>query len=204
MQIIDTRGQECPAPLIATKRALKAATRGGSFKVLTDSRTALDNISRFLKDNLTEFSVTEKSGIWTITIRKGKAGSTAARTEEYCETNVPYISKGDFIIVFDSDKMGEGDEKLGLILISNFIKAINDLDLLPSKMIFYNNGVRLGSVDSPVIGDLEKIEKLGVELLFCATCTGFYSLEEKIKIGTRSNMFEIARLMASAGHIIKP
>jgi hypothetical protein len=41
-------------------------------------------------------------------------------------------------------------------------------------------------------------------MLFCATCAKFYSLEKKIKVGSLSNMFEIAQAMASAGNIIKP
>ncbi len=45
---------------------------------------------------------------------------------------------------------------------------------------------------------------MGVTLLFCATCAKYYSLEEKIKIGTLSNMFEIAQVMSSAGNIVRP
>ena len=36
MRIIDTKGQLCPAPLIATKKALKETILGESFIVLTD------------------------------------------------------------------------------------------------------------------------------------------------------------------------
>jgi hypothetical protein len=71
-------------------------------------------------------------------------------------------------------------------------------------MIFYNNGVKLGSIDSPVYENLKDLERMGVGMLFCATCTKYYSLEEKIKIGTLSNMFEITQAMASAGNILKP
>jgi TusA-related sulfurtransferase len=55
MQIIDTTGQQCPAPLIATKRALKDANTGDSFQIITDNPTAFNNIVRFLKDNNTRF-----------------------------------------------------------------------------------------------------------------------------------------------------
>jgi selenium metabolism protein YedF len=100
--------------------------------------------------------------------------------------------------------MGDGDEELGHLLMNNFIMAIKDLDVLPRKMVFYNKGVTLGAVGSPVADQLKEIEKMGVTLLFCATCVDFYSLNEKIKIGTLSNMFEIAQVMSSATHIIKP
>jgi hypothetical protein len=71
-------------------------------------------------------------------------------------------------------------------------------------MVFYNKGVTLGSDDSPVIVQLKEIEKMGVTMLLCGTCIKFYSLEEKIKIGIVSDMFEIARVMAEAGNIVKP
>ena len=204
MKVVDTKGQQCPAPLIATKRALKDSKTGDSFEVLTDNKTALDNISRFLKDNQTAYSVTENSGVWIITVSKGNQDVALTNTEDYCIPEIPHFSKGDFIIVFNSDKMGEGDEELGRLLIANFIKAIKDLDVLPGKMVFYNNGVKLGSMDSSVYDHLKEIEKMGVTLLFCATCAKYYSLEDKINIGILSNMFSIAQVMASAGNIIKP
>ncbi|MGD0342298.1 MAG: sulfurtransferase-like selenium metabolism protein YedF [Bacteroidales bacterium] len=204
MRTIDTRGQQCPAPLIATKRALKESDTGDSFEVVTDNKTALDNISRFLKDNRTAYSVMQKSDIWTITVTKSNKDVPLTSAEVYCTPEIPHFSKGDFIIVFNSDKMGEGAEELGKMLIFNFIKAIKDLDVLPGKMVFYNNGVKLGSIDSPVYESLKELGSMGVEMLFCATCTKYYSLEEKIQVGTLSNMFEIAQVMTSAGNIIKP
>jgi selenium metabolism protein YedF len=204
MRIVDTKGQQCPAPLIATKRTLKESITGESFKVLTDNKTSLDNISRFLRDNKTEFIVEEKDGIWSLIITKSTMSESISNAEDYCTTDVPHFTQGDFIIAFTSDKMGEGDEELGRLLITNFIKAIKDLDVLPGKMVFYNNGVKLGAADSPVAEHLKEIESMGIGLLFCATCAKFYSLEEKIKIGTLSNMYEIAQVMASTGNIVKP
>lgn len=204
MRIIDTKGQQCPAPLIATKRALKETKTGESFKVLTDNKTSFENISRFLKDNKSDFSVEEAGGVWTITVTKISVNVTLNNAEAYCTNEVPHFTQGDFIIAFSSDKMGEGDSELGHLLIANFIKAIKDLEVLPKKMVFYNNGVKLGTTDSPVYEHLKEIESMGVGLLLCATCAKFYSLEENIKIGSLSNMYEIAQEMASAGNIIKP
>lgn len=204
MQIIDTTGQQCPAPLIATKRALKDANTGDSFQIITDNPTAFNNIARFLKDNNTRFSSEESNGIWKLTITKTNSEIVAANPEPYSTDEVPHFSRGDFLIAFSSDKMGDGDEELGHLLMNNFIMAIKDLDVLPRKMVFYNKGVTLGAVGSPVADQLKEIEKMGVTLLFCATCVDFYSLNEKIKIGTLSNMFEIAQVMSSATNIIKP
>jgi selenium metabolism protein YedF len=204
MEIIDTSGQLCPAPLISTKRALKNATTGDSFRIITDNRTSFSNISRFLKDNRTDFTSEESNGTWTLTITKKISDNNITDPAEYCTADIPHFAKDNFIIAFSSDKMGDGDDELGQLLIANFIKAIKDLDRLPEKMIFYNRGVLLGTEESQVSGYLKELETMGIILLFCATCVKYYSLEEKIKTGTLSNMFEIVQVMASASNVIKP
>ena len=100
--------------------------------------------------------------------------------------------------------MGEGDDDLGHLLMTNFIKAIKDLDKLPQKMVFYNKGVTLVTENSPLIDHLRDLEKMGVELLLCATCVNHYKIESVVGAGTLSNMYAIAEVMASAGSIVKP
>jgi selenium metabolism protein YedF len=204
MRIVDTKGQLCPAPLIAAKKAMKETMTGESFIVLTDNQTSFDNLSRFLKDNKADFQVSESGGVWTLTTRKTTSNVIQPKTEEYCTSSISHFQKGDFVIVISSDKMGEGDDQLGHLLMANFIKALKDLDKLPQKMVFYNNGVRLATKSSPVIEHLRDLEKMGVDLMLCATCVNYYSLESAIGAGTLSNMYTIADVMASTGNIIKP
>ncbi len=203
MKIVDTKGQLCPAPLIATKRALNETGTGESFLVLTDNKTSYSNLTRFLKDNNTDFQVSEEGGVWALTITK-TTGNTNVRAEDYCAPAIAHFEKGNFIIVISSDKMGDGDDELGHLLINNFIKAIKDLTRLPGKIVFYNKGVALVTNNSPVIDHLLDLEKMGVELLLCGTCVNYYSLEANVGAGTLSNMYSIAEAMASAGSIIKP
>jgi selenium metabolism protein YedF len=204
MRIVDTKGQLCPAPLIAAKKALKETAAGESFIVLTDNQTSFNNLSHFLKDNKADFQVSETEGIWTLTITKNSGDISPALQEDYCTSPITHFEKGNYIIVVTSDKMGEGDEVLGHLLIGNFIKALKDLDKLPQKMVFYNNGVKLAIKGSPVIEHLKDLEKMGVELLLCATCVNHYSLESVVGVGTVSNMYTIAEVMTSAGNIVKP
>ncbi|MFA5818748.1 MAG: sulfurtransferase-like selenium metabolism protein YedF [Bacteroidales bacterium] len=204
MRIVDTKGQLCPAPLIATKRALKETAVGESFTVLTDNQTSFNNLTRFLKDNYEDFQVSETAGVWTLTITKTTGDVTLAKAEEYCNSSVSHFQKGNFIVVLASDKMGEGDDELGHLLMANFIKALKDLDILPQKMVFYNSGVKLAANGSPVIEHLKDLEKMGVELLLCATCVNHYSIESIVGAGTLSNIYAIAEVMASAGNIVRP
>jgi len=100
--------------------------------------------------------------------------------------------------------MGEGDDDLGRLLISNFIKALKDLNRLPRHIVFYNKGVTLAVKDSPVIDHIKDLDKMGVELHLCATCVNHYKLENDVVVGTLSNMYSIAEIMASAGNVVKP
>jgi selenium metabolism protein YedF len=204
MKIVDTKGQLCPAPLIAAKKALKETSAGDSFIVLTDNQTSFENLNRFLKDNKVDFQVSESGGVWTLTVTKISGDPVKTKVEEYCAPAVSHFEKGNYIVAITSDKMGDGDDELGLLLISNFIKALKDLDKLPQHMVFYNKGVTLAIKDSPVIEHIKDLEKMGVEIHLCATCVNYYKLEKKIVVGTLSNMYSIAEFMASAGNVIRP
>jgi selenium metabolism protein YedF len=204
MRVVDTKGQLCPAPLIAAKKALRESAVGESFVVLTDNKTSFDNLSRFLNDNKVDLQFIESEGVWTLTGTKTSGNVELSKVEDYCATPIAHFEKGDFVVVFTSDKMGEGDEILGRLLVSNFIKALKDLDKLPGKMVFYNKGVTLVAKGSPVIDHLKELEKMGVELLLCATCVNHYSIQSEVETGIFSNMFEIAEVMTTAGRIVRP
>lgn len=204
MRIVDTRGQLCPAPLIAAKRALNETADGDSFEIVTDNQTSFDNLSRFLKDNKSDLAITEKEGVWNITVTKTNTEVIQTRAEEYCTSSISHFQKGNFVVVISSEKMGEGDDKLGALLMTNFIKALKDIDKLPQRIVFYNSGVKLVTVTSPVIEDLRDLEKMGVDLMLCSTCVNYYSLSEVIGAGTISNMYAIAEVLAVSGKIIKP
>jgi selenium metabolism protein YedF len=204
MRIVDTKGQLCPAPLIAAKRALKETAEGKSFIVLTDNKISFDNLSSFLKDNKAEFQVSETGGVWALTIRKTTVDIIQPDAEKYCTHEISHFEKGNYVVAITSDKMGEGDDDLGRLLISNFIKALKDLDKLPCHIVFYNKGVTLAVKDSPVIDHIKDLDKMGVELHLCATCVNHYKLENNVVVGTLSNMYSIAEIMASAGNVVKP
>jgi selenium metabolism protein YedF len=204
MRIVDTKGQLCPEPLIAAKKALRETATGESFIVLTDNQTSFDNLSRFLKDNKAEFQVNESGGVWTMTIKKTTGEVVQTKAQEYCNSEILHFEKGNFVVVISSDKMGEGDDQLGHLLMANFIKALKNLDELPQKMVFYNNGVKLVTSSSPVIEHLRDLEKMGVQLMLCGTCVNHYKLENNVVVGNLSNMYSIAAVMASAGNIIRP
>ncbi|HEX2921760.1 MAG TPA: sulfurtransferase-like selenium metabolism protein YedF [Bacteroidales bacterium] len=208
MKIVDTRGQACPAPIIAAKKALKESVAGELFEILTDNLTSYNNLMRFLKDNKAATKVEKHEKHWKLTVSKANSESNGGIAEidagDYCSTEIAHFEKGDFIVVISSDRMGEGDIDLGNLLIGNFIKALKDLDKLPDKIIFYNSGVKLATKDSSYSVHLQDLEKMGVDIILCATCVNHYKLENAIAVGNLGNMFSIAEAMACAEKVIKP
>lgn len=208
MKTVDTRGQVCPAPIIAAKKALRESLAGESFEILTDNKTSYNNLTRFLKDNKTITKIEVSEGFWKLTVTKpgsgGNEGAADTETSDYCTPEIAHFEKGEFIVVISSERMGEGDNDLGSLLIGNFIKALLDVDKLPGKIIFYNSGVKLATNESPHAVNIRNLEKMGVEIILCATCVNHYKLENNISVGTFGNMFSIAEAMTSAGKVIKP
>jgi selenium metabolism protein YedF len=206
MKIVDTTGLTCPEPLILTKRALKEVTAGEKITVITDNSTSLANLKRFLTDNGSVFSVTSDKGVYTLIVERGEGMLSSTTAAEYCEVSVK-SDKGEtnsYSIIFSSEKMGEGNDDLGLILIRSFITTLIESDSLPESILFYNAGVKLATDDSFVIEELKKIESMGVKLLLCGTCVNFFNLKQSINIGIISNMYEMSDAMISSAKIIKP
>nr|WP_273092235.1 MULTISPECIES: sulfurtransferase-like selenium metabolism protein YedF [Clostridium] len=108
------------------------------------------------------------------------------------------------LMVISSDKMGEGEEEIGKILMKNFMYALTEAEDIPSTIIFYNGGAKLVSKDSLVIEELKKLEELGVEILTCGTCLNYYNLTEELAVGKITNMYTIVEKMSASKKIIKP
>ena len=84
------------------------------------------------------------------------------------------------------------------------IFAISQLETLPKTMLFYNGGAKLTAEGSDSLEDLKGLEEKGVEILTCGTCLNFYGLQDKLAVGSVTNMYTIVEKMAGADKIIKP
>jgi len=203
MKIVDTRGKRCPTPIIETKKALKESPAGEGFSVLTDNQTSFLNVSRFLGDNKIKFTVTESSGVWTFEVNNetGKTDTTPA--EDYCST-VADGGNGGYAVAITSEFMGQGDDKLGKILIKSFFVALSVMDELPSAIVFYNSGVKLASKGSEVTELLTEMEGKGVEVILCGTCLDYFGLGNNTAFGKTGDMYRILQKLAAAGKVIRP
>ena len=192
---VDARGQACPKPVIMTKRELDNIEEG-IVVTIVDNEVAKNNVSKLAKSLGYEYTVEDKSeNEYVITIVKGEG-------EVKVEENAPKMQTGDRVVVFSSKTMGKGSDELGEILVKSFIYTLTESTPYPSTLIFYNGGVYLTCEGSPVLEDLKKLEKEGVEIISCGTCLDYYNLKDKLQVGEISNMYTIYDKMRNAANII--
>jgi selenium metabolism protein YedF len=92
------------------------------------------------------------------------------------------------VLLIQSEGLGRGDDRLGMILMANFLRLLGESPLKPAKIIFWNAGVKLLCEGSPVLDHIQRLEQQGVELAACTTCLEYFDLTEKIKAGKPTTM----------------
>lgn len=204
MITVNAMGDNCPIPVIKTKKAMQEVTGPEVIEVLVDNEIAVQNVTKMAGSTGGAVS-SEKLGEkeYKVTIRLEEAAGTAVTSGE-SSTECADDKKDDTVIVIASDRMGEGNDDLGKVLVKGFIFAVTQLDTLPKAMLFYNGGATLTAEGSDSIEDLKSLEAQGVEIMTCGTCLDYYQLKEKLKVGTITNMYSIVETMADAGKIIRP
>jgi len=188
-KIIDARTLACPEPVMLTRRALQEHTE---VTTIVDNDTARENITRFGKNEGCQVTVEHKSdGIYLTLAKPGTK-----------ENYAPEIAAGS-VLFLGSDVVGRGSNTaLGTLLMQKFLHTIGTMPGRPDAILLMNEGVRLATQDSPSLGELQLLEKQGIEILACGTCLARLELTDKLAAGKISNMDEIAGKLLQAGKVI--
>ncbi len=91
-------------------------------------------------------------------------------------------------LLIQSDILGQGDDKLGGVLMPKFFSVLAAGPDKPASLLFWNTGVKLICEGSPVLDSLKALEKQGVEISACTTCLEYFNLMDKIKVGKPTTM----------------
>ena len=173
---MDLRKKACPLPVIETKKVLETLNEGDRVEVRVDNYVAVQNLNKLANSMKCTFSydkIQEDDYLVKFEITENLSGQgSRADVEIECSLD----SKINTAVVLASDKMGEGDEKLGRILMKGFIYALTEQKDLPKTVILYNSGARLSAEGSDSLADLKLLESQGVEILTCGTCLNHYGL----------------------------
>ena len=92
------------------------------------------------------------------------------------------------VILIQSEGLGRGDDELGMNLMSNFLRLLEESEGKPAQMIFWNTGVRLVCEGSWALEHLKELEEQGVEVLACRTCLDHFQLTDRLVIGRSTTM----------------
>lgn len=198
MREIDARGLSCPAPVLQVKAAL-VQEKANAVRVVVDNAAAQQNVKRFLESQGFETAV-EKQGddhlvVGTCTSKPQKKEIPEPQTA--CATDLKKI-----MVMCTTDRIGFGDDKLGLKLMVNFVRTLKEMGPELWRLVFVNNGVKLAIDSSEVLSDLQGFEANGLQILVCGTCLDHFKLLDRKKVGETTNMLDIVTAMQVADKVI--
>ncbi len=196
MKEIDARGMACPAPVLLAKEALEKE-QPDLLKIIVDNEAAQQNVSRFLESQKFEASVQQEGDDFHVIGKQGERAFTKEITAAE--------PKGEFkkiMVLVATDRIGYGDDELGLKLMTSFIKTLKEMGPELWRLVFVNNGVKLSVAGSEVLADLQEYEKEGRHILVCGTCLNHFNLLDQKQVGETTNMLDIVTAMQLADKVI--
>lgn len=206
MITVNAMGDICPIPVVKTKKAMDALTGPDRIEVLVDNETAVRNVMKLAKNSGAQAEQEQLAqGEYRVLITVGeiavKHSAQTGETGNYAQSCPTCIG---MVAAIGSDRMGDGSDELGNILMKSFIFAVTQLDTLPDKMLFYNGGAKLTIEGSECLTDLKALEEQDVEIMTCGTCLDYYGLKDKLAVGSVTNMYSIVETLQGAMSVIRP
>ncbi|HUV76808.1 MAG TPA: sulfurtransferase-like selenium metabolism protein YedF [Desulfobacterales bacterium] len=196
MKEIDARGLACPAPVLQTKAALQEENPQ-SVRIVVDNAASQQNVQRFLESQGFQTAL-EQNGADYLVI-----GTCVLETGEQPQLSPePEADVKKIMVVCATDRMGFGDDELGLKLMINFLRTLKEMGNELWRLVFVNNGVKLTIDGSEVLDDLKDFENKGLKILVCGTCLTHFGLLEAKKVGETTNMLDIVTAMQLADKVI--
>ncbi len=210
MREIDVRHLSCPGPVLELRKLLEAGEP--SVRLHVADEMARTNVTRFAASRGAEssaepaaaggFLVTVHAGVFAPL--EGSAGDLPVMCDPVHAAEGPLNAQGPLVIQVGSEVMGTGEDELGALLLRSFFKSLSGLPRHPDTVIFYNRGVFLCCMGSPLLEELARLEAQGVEVIACGTCVNYFELKDRLAVGRVTDMLEIATRLSQAGSVIRP
>lgn len=204
-KIIDAKGKNCPMPVIMAKKEIDEGN--SSFVVEVDNNIAVQNLQKLANSQGFITDLKEDNEIFKVYFSRS---SDDVSSEEKCEECTEILDKieenknalGTWSVFIGKEIIGAGNEELGKSLMKMYFYTISEGEDLPKSVLFMNDGVKVPTLNEQAIEHLKDLENKGVEILVCGACLNFYGLEENLKVGKVSNMYDITNRMKEASKVI--
>ena len=196
MKEIDARGLACPAPVLQTKANLQK-DNPGSVRVVVGNAASQQNVQRFLESQGFQ-TVPEQDGTNYVVV--GTSDSSPSAQSQ--PAPAPSTDEKKIMVMCATDRIGFGDDTLGLKLMANFLRTLKEMGDELWRLVFVNNGVKLTIEGSEVLEDLKAYEAAGLNILVCGTCLDHFNLLARKQVGETTNMLDIVTAMQLADKVI--
>jgi len=167
------------------------------IQVLVDNAVAMKNVCRLLEKMGFSCSSCEKENGILI------EGHRLTAMEKGVE-HTPNIEEGvrDVAVFVSGAVIGGDDAQLGEVLMKSFLGTLSQMEVPPGTVALMNEGVRLAVRGTSSCEHLQELEKKGVQVLVCGTCTNHFGLTGQVDVGVISNMFDITEALLGASKIL--
>ena len=207
--MLDARGKACPLPVVLAMKELDRMDPGEILEVLVDNEAAVGNLTHMASGKGAEARNEKDGDDWRVFITRGSTGEAAASKElagqeaenAFCDASGG--RRGTLVVAIGTDCMGQGDDKLGRILMKSYLFSLTQQEEIPKTIMFFNGGVKLTTEGSESLKDIEELAARGAEIMSCGTCLDFYGLKESLKVGGITNMYAIAETMQKADRLVR-
>jgi len=115
MKEIDARGLACPAPVLQTKAALQEDNLN-SVRIVIDNAASQQNVQRFLESQGFQTALEQKGTDYLVIGTCGLEPGEHAQLPAEQQSDVKKI-----MVMCTTDRMGFGDDELGLKLMASFL-----------------------------------------------------------------------------------
>lgn len=186
MKLVDCRGLACPQPVVLVKKLFNEGCKE-ALQIVVDNFPAKENVLTLLAAHKVAVEgIKEEDSLFTITT-VGLTGTEGNKTtDSNSGTGVTYI--------IDKDSIGTGDVELGKKLLIAFLNTLPDHDKDPATLFFMNSGINFALEGAPTLESLLTLEKEGVEVVVCGTCTNHFGVTDKVAVGRLGNMYDLIDL----------
>lgn len=106
------------------------------------------------------------------------------------------------IVLIGSRTLGRGDDQIGTVIMTNFLRFLAETEPKPKALILWNTGVKLAADDgertvekAQALEHLRQLEAQGVSVLICQTCLDYFGLRDKVQVGKVSGMKHFVSLL---------
>ncbi len=199
---IDCRNLEGSDSLTRVMAVLKSQ-KNNTIRVLVNTESAIDSISRFL--GVQNFQVSVDSMVDGSIVE----GSRIPLSEDSFENAIPggnlsttKPTQPQTMVFISSDYIGKEDD-LGKDLMINFIENLSKMKQLPWNIALVHCGVKLAAFPSKALPPLKLLEQSGVNVLVCEKSLKGLGLDKEKFLGKTVSTMEILSSMQESEKVVQ-